>query len=78
MLLHANATWRTALGIAQSADVNVQFPKSANEGAPVHSQRSGGLALIPTESSQDHKDKLLLKFFQRFGVEDARPVHPEH
>ncbi len=38
--------WRTALGIAESADVNVQLSKSANEGAPVHSQHSGGFALM--------------------------------
>ena len=34
-------------GIAKNADVNVQLSKSANESAPVHSQRSGGFALIP-------------------------------
>jgi len=78
LLLHAGATWRTALGIAQSADVNAQLPKSANEGAPVHSQSSGGFALIPIDIPEDDKDKLLLKFSQRFGIEDARPVHPEY
>ena len=78
LLLHASAAWRTALGIVQSTDVNLQVPKSTNEGATVHSQRSGGLALIPIDISEDDKNKLLLKFSQRFGIEDARPVHPQH
>jgi len=68
----------TAFGIAGSADVNVQFSKSANESGPVHSQRSGGFALIPIDLSKDNKNKLLSKFAQRFGIEDARPVHPQH
>jgi len=46
LLLHASAMRRTAVGIAESADVNVQLSKSANEGAPVHSQHSGGFALM--------------------------------
>ena len=66
-------------GIAKNADVNVQLSKSANESAPVHSQRSGGFALIPSRPLlENDKDKLLSKFSQRFGIEDARPVHPQH
>ena len=70
--------WRTALGIAESADVNVQLAKSANEGAPVHSQHSGGFALIPIDISENDKNKLPSKFSQRFVIEDARPMHPPH
>lgn len=70
--------WGTAFRIAENADVNVQLSKSANESAPVDSQRSGGFALIPIDLSEDDKNKLLSKFFQRFGIEDARPVHPQH
>jgi hypothetical protein len=66
LLLHANAMRATAFGIAGSADVNVQFSKSATESAPVHSQRSGGFALIPIDLSKDNKNKLLSKFIQRF------------
>lgn len=68
----------TALGIAGSLDANVQFLKSANESAPVHSQRSSGSTLIPINLSKDNKNKLLSKFVQRFGIEDACPVHPQH
>ena len=70
--------WATALGIAENVDVNVQLSKSANESAPVDSQRSGSFALIPIDLLENDKDKLLSKFFQRFGIEDARPVHPQH
>jgi hypothetical protein len=59
LLLGANTMWRTAFGIAENADVNVQLSKSANESAPMHSQRSGGFALIPIDFSQDDNDKLL-------------------
>jgi len=52
----------TAFGIAGDADVNVQFSKSANESAPVHSQRSGGFALIAIDLSKDNENKLLSKF----------------
>jgi len=76
--LRANAIRATACGIAGSGDVNVQFSKSANESAPVHSQRSGGFALIAIDFSKDNKNKLLSKFVQRFGIEDARSVHPQH
>jgi hypothetical protein len=68
----------TAFGIAGIADVNIQFSKGANESAPVHSQRSGRFALIPIDLSKDNKNKLLSKFAQRFGIEDACPLHPQH
>ena len=73
---HANAIRAKACGIAGSGDVNVQFSKSANESAPVHSQRPSGPALIPIDLSKDNENKLLSKFVQRFGIEDACPVHP--
>jgi hypothetical protein len=61
--LHANAMWRTTFGIAESADVNVQLSKDADESATVHSQRAGGFALIPIDLSEDDKNKLFSEFF---------------
>ena len=78
LLLQANAMRVTAFGMAGIAAVNIQFSKGANEGAPVHSQRSGRFALIPIDLSKDNKNKLLSKFAQRFGIEDACLVHPQH
>jgi hypothetical protein len=78
LLPHADAMWGKAFDITEKADVNVQLSKGANESAPVHSQRSGGFAFIPIDLSENDKDKLLSKFFQRLGIEDARAVHPQH
>ena len=52
---------RTAFGIAESAIVDVQLSKAANQSAPVHAQYSGGLALIPVDISENDKNKLLFK-----------------
>ena len=41
------AARRAALGIAQRADVQIQFPESSTEGVSVHSQYWGGFALVP-------------------------------
>jgi len=46
LLLHASDMRRTAVGIAERTDVNVQLSQRANDGAPVHSQHSGGFALM--------------------------------
>jgi len=78
LLLHANAMWRTAFSNAESADVNVELSKSANQSAPMHSQSSGGFALIPIRISEDDKNELLSKLLQRFRIEDSGPVHPPH
>jgi len=68
----------TAFGIAESADVNVQLSQSANESAPVHLQYSGRFALIPVDLTENDKNKLLFKFFQRFVIQDACFVHSPH
>jgi len=60
--------WWSAFSIAESAEVNVQLSKSANESAPMHSQFSGGFALIPMGGSEDGKNELLSKFLQCFGI----------
>ena len=69
---------RTAFGIAESAIVDVQLSKAANQSAPVHAQYSGGLALIPVDISENDKNKLLFKFFQRLVIQDACSVHTAH
>ena len=66
---------RTAFGIAESTDVNVQLSKFANESAAVHAQYSGGLALIPVDLAKNDKNKLLFEFFQRLVIQDACSVH---
>src|SRR5438876_2822357 len=66
---------RTAFGIAESAIVDVQLSKAANQSAPVHAQYSGGLALIPVDISENDKNKLLFEFFQRLVIQDACSVH---
>jgi len=53
------------------ADVNVQLSKNANQSAPVHLQCSGGFAFVPVDISENDKNKLLLKFFQSFVIQDA-------
>jgi hypothetical protein len=78
LLRCANATRGTAFGIAESTDVNVQLSKFANESAPVHSQYSGGFALIPVDLAKNDKNKLFFKFFQRFVILDACFVHSPH
>jgi hypothetical protein len=70
--------WWTAFSIAESAEVNVQLSKSANQSAPMHSQFSGGFALIPMGGSEDDKNELLSKFLQCFGIKNSRPLHPQH
>jgi hypothetical protein len=77
-VLRANSTWWMAFCIAESAEVNVQLSKSANESAPMHSQFSGGFALIPIGSSEDANNELLSKFLQCFGIKDSCPLHPQH
>ncbi len=69
---------RTAFGIAESADVNVQLSQSANQSAPVHLQYSGRFALIPVDLAENDKNKLLFKFFQRLVIQDACFVHSPH
>jgi len=69
---------RTAFGIAESAIVDVQLSKAANQSAPVHAQYSGGLALIPVDISENDKNKLLFKFFHRLVIQDACSVHSAH
>ena len=69
---------RTAFGIAESAIVDVQLSKAANQGASVHAQYSGGFALIPVDISENDKNKLLFEFFQRLVILDACPVHSAH
>jgi len=69
---------RTAFGIAESAIVDVQLSKAANQGASVHAQYSGGFALIPVDISENDKNKLLFKFFQRLVIQDACSVHTAH
>src|SRR5436309_15571811 len=69
---------RTAFGISESAIVDVQLSKAANQGASVHAQYSGGLALIPVDISENDKNKLLFEFFQRLVIQDARSVHSAH
>src|SRR5713226_1664946 len=78
LLRHASAVWATAFGVAESADVNVQLSKNANQSAPVHLQCSGGFAFVPVDISENDKNKLLLKFFQCLVIQDACPVHPPH
>jgi len=75
---------RTAVGIAESADVNVQLSKSANEGAPVHSQHSGGFALMGILAPavvrflQDPASPLPLKRHEaRFGGSASEVVKAE-
>ena len=68
----------TAFGIAESAIVDVQLSKTANQSAPVHAQYSGGFALIPVDISENNKNKLLFKFFQRLVIQDACSVHSAH
>src|SRR5207247_6006631 len=75
LLRCASAMRRTAFGIAESAIVDVQLSKAANQSAPVHAQYSGGLALIPVDISENDKNKLLFKFFQRLVIQDACSVH---
>jgi hypothetical protein len=78
LLRRANAMWRPAFGIAESADVNIQLSKSTNKSAPVHSQHSSSFALIPFDISENGKNELLSKFCQPFEIEYACPMHPPH
>jgi hypothetical protein len=78
LLGHARAVGKTAFGIAESADINVQLSKDSNQSAPVHLQYSSGLALVPVDISENDQNKLLFEFFQRLVIQDACPVHPPH
>jgi hypothetical protein len=78
LLLRASALWRTAFGIAEGADINIQLSKGANESAPVHSQHSSGFALIPVDISENDENEVPFKFSQRFVINDACPMHPPH
>ena len=69
---------RTALGTAERADINAQLSQRAQERVSVHSQHLRGFALIPIDLSKNRKKKLFFEFFQRFGIENTRPMHPQY